>query len=612
MFASDVGEAPPASAPAAGQRAGRPLDPLRFLWMLRRRWPRIALAALVGVPVGILAALTLVKREYTAQSVLIWEPPPSRVMTAPERELRTLVDTVKLAENLAEVRKRTGQSATLEGLARRIDVSVGQDSNLVTIRGLADDPDGAVQLTDTMTQVFIDHRLNLERARAEDRLRALTAEAERAMEHLRSTREEYDRFREAHGIVDLALERQAAIEEVATLRAELHRSQVAMQSGEARAAILRSAASREPAQTVLLEQQTNPDARRLAELRSEHSARGASLSPEHPEVRGLGASVQALEAKPPGNYTVADRQVGDNPRWTFLLNSLADANAAQVAAERSWRAYAELGTSAHSRVRKLTAVEGQASLLLTGIHLAESRLSELQAERKGVEGAVRQPTAEFRVLSGAERPSRPSRSHRRLVALAFPAVFALLAALVFTAEAVKGLKLVTPAEIAFWGRGPVVATSTWPQEAGALEDLALDLGTSLAVARGVTLLVPHPLARAELATELATRVEQGGTASAETGPREGVLVPWTGPERAQALRRSARQSSRVLVLVAAGAHSAFELAAVRDLLGREERVGFIVVGLPPGAARLPDQVGDVAAFWRAPGEALRPSPPTPA
>jgi hypothetical protein len=87
-----------------------------------------------------------------------------------------------------------------------------------------------------------------------------------------------------------------------------------------------------------------------------------------------------------------------------------------------------------------------------------------------------------------------------------------------------------------------------------------------------------------------------------------VLSVWDKPERSQALRRRARQSTRVLVLVEVGTHSLFELAALRHLLGREDRIGLIVLGLGTDFAGGPDQVGDVPGFWQAPGASTPPLP----
>jgi hypothetical protein len=44
--------------------------------------------------------------------------------------------------------------------------------------------------------------------------------------------------------------------------------------------------------------------------------------------------------------------------------------------------------------------------------------------------------------------------------------------------------------------------------------------------------------------------------------------------------------------------SALKLNRIQSRLGRQQGVGYIVVGVPEELLTLPDRVGDVAAFWR--------------
>ncbi len=76
------------------------------------------------------------------------------------------------------------------------------------------------------------------------------------------------------------------------------------------------------------------------------------------------------------------------------------------------------------------------------------------------------------------------------------------------------------------------------------------------------------------------------------------LEAWEGPFEGQALRRAARLADRVVILVRSGAVSALNLNGIQRRLGRQQGVGYIVVGVPEELLTLPDRVGDVAAFWR--------------
>jgi len=577
---------------------------------LRLRWRLIALVSFLGVPAGVLVVKTLLPREYVSEAVLVWEPPRSSSSRVDSlREFKTQVDTFKLPTLLAEVRRRTALTSTLEALGRRIDADTGRDSNVLTVRVRAGSAEEALRLAETVTQVFLEGRTATERSRAEEQFQTLGQEIARGQAQLTAAWERYDAFRIENGIADLTIDQQAALETAVLLRSEADRSRIEMESAEAKATLLHTAAGHESPKVVLSETQTLPEERKLAELRTELVARRASLAEEHPETLGLAAAVEALAGHSSTTPTLTDQTVGTNPQWMFLQQGLMEAKAEREAAQKKWRAFAQLELSARERSAKLSSIQGRASLLLDELRLAEKRLSELKAEQKMLEAVVNQPFPGFRVLDAAKLPSRPTRSYR-LVALAFPLLLGALTALSCAGRSLRGLKVWTASELAFWGRSPVVAASSWPASPQGLEDLALDLRGALSSARGTTLMLALSPARTGLAVELASRPELKSAVSLrEDVPlRDGTLSVWDKPERPQALRRLARQSTRVLVLVEAGAHSLFELSELPSLLGREDRIGFILLGLGTEFAGSPDQVGDVSGFWQPPAASTAPLP----
>jgi uncharacterized protein involved in exopolysaccharide biosynthesis len=567
---------------------------------IRLRWRWLAFTFLLGIPTGVLVARFLLPREYASEAVLVWEPPQTFVRGDSQREFKTLVDTLELPDLLAEVRRRTQLPLTLEALGRRIETTTVRDSNVLVVRGRGGSAEEALRLTETVTQVFLESRTTTERKRAEERFHSLGQEIERGQAELTAAWERYDGFRRENGIANLTVDQQAALEEAALLRIEANRSHIEMEAAQARAALLHAAAGQQAPKVILSETQALPNERKLAELRAEWVARGASLSNEHPEVLGIAAAVEALAGRP-SSATLTEQTMGTNPQWMFLQQGLMEAKAGREAAQRKWQSFAQLEASVRERTARLSSLQGKANLLLEEVRLAESRLSELKAGQKTVEAVMNQPTPGVRVLDAPALPLRPVRSFR-LVALAFPFLLGALAAMGCAARALRGLKLWTAVEVAFWGWGPVVAASGWPARPEDLEELALDLEEALSHASGTTLLLALAPEWTQQAVELATRLERKSPVSLRENVslRDSAIAVWDKPERPQALRRLSRRSARVLVLVEAGAHSLFELMALPHLLGREEGIGFIVLGLGTGFAESQDQVGDVTGFWQTP------------
>jgi uncharacterized protein involved in exopolysaccharide biosynthesis len=574
--------------PEAGweQRPGLPLEPVRLAWALRRRIRLIALAVLASIPVGLVAAYFLAPREFVAQSVLVWEP-VARSST-PARELQTLTSSVKLPGNLAQVRERLKLTNSLEDVGARIRVGVvSNESNVLTISGSGASSEEAARFTQAVTEVFLDARVRIARTRMEERLKDLKEEVEQTHKQLASARERYDGFRAQHQVVDFTLDRKTAIEQLALLRAEVNKSRVEADSSSTKANLLRSAVQKAPAQLVLTENQVQADRQKLAELSAQLTARRASLSQEHPEVRGLQASVEALERTPADAYTVTGRQVGANPEFLVLQEQLTRASIDGEAAQQKWQSYSKLEAALNERVLQLTALEGEANLLLADVQLAEERLGKLKAEQSELETGVRQPSSELRVLNSPVPPPFPAQSSRRKVALAFPVLAGLFAMLFVAGQELRGFRLRTPSEIAFWAKAPVLASSSWPQAPEELRNLTLELASRGEQAQGTTLLLPLDPARGASAAELVEALRA----------RMPSLRLWDEADRVQALRRASRESARVLVLVEAGAHAALELIGLRRLLGRDDGIGLVVLGLGPELALLRDRVGDDSDFW---------------
>lgn len=590
---------PRARAPAPG-RSGRPVEPSRLWRSVASRWRSWLGLAAVSFVASVVVAKTLVPRTFMSEAILIWEPavgggPASDTL----RELRTLLDTVKLPGNLEEIRRISGAPVTLPALGKQIEVEPGKESNILSIQARDRDAARAASLATTATRVFLDAQIGTEKARAAERVQAIDVETAQARRELDQARREYDEFRTAHGIVDLGAERQAAIQEAAALRAEVNRSRVRAEAEGVKADLLKSAMNAEPTSVVLSETETLAAGRKLAELRAEYVAKRAALSDAHPIVQGLRDQMNALSERASREATTAERVMGVNQQRTFLASGAASAGAERTSAERQAASFAALEQATRERVNKLSSAEGQASLLLTTLRLVEDRVARLEGERLSAAEALRQPRSGFRILSPAVVPALPEKSHRRAVVFALPVVVLLVAMAMRMGAELARLRPESPAEIAFWGAGPVVASSRWPGDGQALGDLLDDLELGLGMGRGDTLVLPCVAADAELATALVAGWRARAEARGE-GARvsAGLVAVDASVSGTSGLRRRARACERVLVLVRSGACRPLDVGQLRQRLGGEVPLAYVVVGARPEIADTVDRVGDVPAFWR--------------
>jgi len=554
----------------------------------------------LGAVLGVVLAKTVVPRTYVARTVMVWEPEGEPDV----RELRTLIDSVKLPTNLAEVRRRLSITATLSQLSGRIDVGFDSNSNLVTVAASAGEAEDAMVLADTAVDQFLRHQSELEAERVSEEVDDLEAGVAVARLNLREAQNRYDAFRRERGISDLSSERQQAIELAANLRAQANMT------------------SSEPVRrTVAVAALTSP---RLDEAQRQLALARSRLSEEHPRVLTLSAEVRVLEAELAAEGATSNAASPEDR-----------VAARQRSTERRQRRMEELAREAEERLGELTDVEGEASSLLASVQVAESHVLDVETELARAEHDARDPSPGFRVVAPAQRPELPESSLRKPAAVAIPAAVLLLAILIILAIELWGLRGHTANEVAYWTQTPVVGATTWPRRQS-LNELIDELSEHAVDSHGMTFVVSATPESREYAEKIVARltlaVELGGmTGDVLYHDVEGVSVSaesksssaatstalsrrrgdealvedapasiqlWEGSEEGPALRRAARQADRVLAIVPSGEISFGKLAEFRGRLGRADAgIACLVVNLNDSLASLPDRVGPVEGFW---------------
>jgi hypothetical protein len=161
----------------------------------------------------------------------------------------------------------------------------------------------------------------------------------------------------------------------------------------------------------------------------------------------------------------------------------------RAAARRRQETYERLEQDARDRLTQLSSVEGEASALLASVRVAEGHVADVEAELARSQDQVRGASPGFRIVAPALMPEEPERSYRKPVAVGLPLVVVLLVLLVLVGIELKGLKVKTANELAYWGRAPVVATTTWPNKSGELAPMIYELSEAASRAGGRTVVI---------------------------------------------------------------------------------------------------------------------------
>lgn len=453
----------PAFADNRAIRYGKAVDPGRLTRAIFRRLLWIGLVTAVGLVVGVLVARFVVKQEFTGRSQLLWEPAPGRLSS--RDELITLVDSVKVGTNLQEIQRRMKIGGTPEVLASRLDIVLtGMESRLINFSALAPTAEEAAALSNTTVQVFLGQQTDLARQRGEERVRDLKAAHESAKNDLAASRKTYDDFRRENGIIDISTETERLIEEAADLRAKAE-----LKAEQRRNRPTTGGRGVDAAGGALADEIRN--------VRSQISTgQTAGWTDEHPQMVRLKSRLRELESQ--RTNAPPPQPVGTPRPRTEPDTQEPDTLEARQA------------TEAEQRLALLSGAAGQASQLLAAVNVAESHVAETLTAVNTATDAARNPKPEFRVISAAIPPTLPSKSLRRPIAIGLPMLFGLLSLIVVLGVELRGLRVYTASEVAYWGKGPVVGSSTWPSGPHTLKALVEELGDLAPRARGTTLVVP--------------------------------------------------------------------------------------------------------------------------
>ncbi len=644
-----------ATGHGGAQRQGFPVDPHRLqraLWGARFWLLGVGVLALL---VGLFYVKVLMGSSYETTVILKHE---GDVLIGDQRQsARAIVPAAEALEHqsvLREIQEQLGFDGPLTGLANRIQYKTDYREGTLRFTVSGKTGEDAAEYARVVTKVFMAYhqerqarRIETEIARTEKRIDAAEDEVEEA-------RELYNAFREEHGIADLSTEQRSLVESVAKLRFDSAFATAEIRAIEAQVRSLEEQLASTP-KSNFLSDGSSPERATYNQLRAKLATARATLSPEHPRVQALEQQVARLRSqlRAGGASSSGGGLVGSNAVYEVVDQQLREARSRLASFRERQKGLGQMADRAEQRMEGFSGIEGKAAALLSEVRVNESMLSELRGAEAVLEDSLRDPPSGFVVLDPGAVPEYPVENKMKIVVfLAFPVLSLTLVLLVVLRREFHGLRLETPTEVAFWGKGPVLASTSWPNDPRGLSELVAGLDDFVPHATGNLLIVGDSPDESRFARTLADRmnsdwfptVEPAAAPSSarpvsqeraplQTPPPSGPypignsgthsvalarlpsapatnairlvspagqlqLEAWDGPLEGQSLRRAVRLADRVLILVRSGAVSVLRLNGIQRRFGRERGIGYIVVGLPKELHSLPDRVGDVAGFWR--------------
>jgi uncharacterized protein involved in exopolysaccharide biosynthesis len=510
---------------AKPRRPGFPVEPRRLLWIVAENRRPLLRAFLIASAVALLASF-FVPRTYESSAQLLYEGTPLLERKGENPSPNAFVQSAIAPGRLREARDRLGWDASLEDLGSQVRATLEGDASMsiVARAGTAAD---AQALAQTVLDVFLARQASFN----QQRLDRLTTENRLALEGAKQRRQDaneaYEAFRQRSGRPDLIQEQEQLLKRSGEIRSAADQAAVEIAAQQARIAELERAQGELPRQIVASAKKGSPVDSPLAAARSELAEARASLSEQHPTVQALKQRVASLQAQRKGEKSeLGEQTVISNPARAAVDQELATARAALAAAKERESALRVLLKTIQEEAESLGPAESEARQVLREAEVANARAEELTARAAALRDATLGALAGFRVLSAPMLPEGPTRSTGHVILLVMvPIMTVLLVALVFIVRRLRSLTVEAPREVAWWGNGPVLGTSVWPRDRGALESFVDELEDHGMYGAGRTLVVPATEKERDIACSFAMRLAEApwlAAAILDVGDRVGM------------------------------------------------------------------------------------------
>lgn len=152
--------------------------------------------------------------KYTSETIVEFRPAPEDVLnTNPQTLLQTLKDTVKLRENVEQVRTRLGLKASADLIGKALDVQVEKNTMLLVFGATWENPQTAADMANTLRDVFISHYSDSSKENLNKRQKDTNHRIQDVADRLARADSDLQHFTTANQIVDIDRQSGALLDE---------------------------------------------------------------------------------------------------------------------------------------------------------------------------------------------------------------------------------------------------------------------------------------------------------------------------------------------------------------------------------------------------------------
>ncbi|MFH0960676.1 MAG: hypothetical protein V1897_18470, partial [Pseudomonadota bacterium] len=198
--------------------SGLPFDPLTLLIGLILRWKIVAIALVLSLILGAVAAKLFGKMTFETETIIFFKEPDKKDDTGGRNpSVSNRATMVKIPSNLRAVSEKLNLGLPPTKLAPSIQVRVEKRTSLIIITAQWSSAKEAAKIANTMREVFVANQVALMKADAKKEMDGIETKLDVVDRNLADADQKLQTFISENKIVDLAKEIQWNVDQIASL-----------------------------------------------------------------------------------------------------------------------------------------------------------------------------------------------------------------------------------------------------------------------------------------------------------------------------------------------------------------------------------------------------------
>lgn len=412
-------------------------------------WIPFVVATLVTLA-SFMAARTLIEDSWEAKTILIrHNKNMSSQADIPylylQIDFNTVLETILVRENLESVIDRLQLDITPEALYKHIEVKRGNRSDVINIYASWDEPQMAVEVANTVSDVFIDSYASIQNASAKDIYQYFSKELKHSNEKLVTLEQRDFQFRKNNDVISIEAQIAMDYQKLREIDIKMIDSRVRASEITTKRQLtqqkLREVARQVPLETIV----TSESYEHISSLRRQLHELKQRYTNENPKVKNLVKKIAAYEEQQKfrGKQAQHTQTVyGENPVYLQLELELISYELELMVSQTSLENYEAAIADIQSNLTRLNALNREYQRIVEEAEQQRATLSTLKSRMTEAKLALGSNISDFDVIEVATPPQHPKSSHRKLIAvgmgaLSFIACVVVLAARVLLSKTIK-------------------------------------------------------------------------------------------------------------------------------------------------------------------------------